>query len=489
MTPSSPAAPPRRYYCTYFDQRFVTPAMVLIDSVARFEPNSTVFCLCQDQKAYDFLSRVRSDVIVPVSVAEVEAHDRELAAARANRSLIEFYFTCTPCFPSYLFERYPHIDILTYLDADLFFYAPPQILFDEIGDRSVAIVPHRFSPVYENCRPYGTYNVGWISWRNDAVGRRCLADYRRQCLDWCYDRLEETRFADQKYLNYWPERYANLCIVENIGANVAVWNVDNFAFSKESGTPHVNGRRVVFYHFHGVRLDNNGVWIVRTHPTVFQNPFLVTEMYQPYLGRLNQMQAHLTRLGLNAIDNAEIRYPATFNGQPGAAPPVAAPPVATPVAAEPVPVMAAALAAASLGSPAESRLRVLHWTAGRSDPAQRLAHVLPDHRLDITVLEHPAEAGGHAQAAQSFQPDLILLDTVPGTVDQVLRQIAPAAGRGLLLGPLTVGEGAEEVREADLLAAARAGGLALAWKLAADRDGPEGRFLYFFRRSPRVTAP
>ena len=36
-------------------------------------------------------------------------------------------------------------DELAYLDSDLFFFDDPKIVFEEIGGRSIAIVPHRFS--------------------------------------------------------------------------------------------------------------------------------------------------------------------------------------------------------------------------------------------------------------------------------------------------------------------------------------------------------
>lgn len=342
---------PCRYYCTYFDHRYATPALLLMESILQFERNSKFFCLCQDQKAFEIMSRVGGEFIEAIRVEDLEAADPELAAARHNRKLIEFYFTCTPAFPNFLLNKHPEIDIITYLDADLFFYAPPQRIFDEIGDRSVAIVPHRFSPVYENCRPFGTYNVGWVSWRNDAIGRRCLADYRAQCLEWCYDRLEATRFADQKYLNYWPERYPNLCVVENIGTNVAVWNVDNYQISNRNGVLHVNDQRVVFYHFHGIRISPQGRWAVHTHPTIQNHKVLMEDMYRPYVARLDEKQAALRKAGFDAIEATEIRYPGT----------------AAPAAA---PTPAASAAPAAQGTPTAFRFVGHAWPVQEAKPAE-----------------------------------------------------------------------------------------------------------------------
>lgn len=43
-------------------------------------------------------------------------------------------------------QNHPEIAFITYLDADLMFYSHVQPLFDEIGDASIAIIEHRFSP-------------------------------------------------------------------------------------------------------------------------------------------------------------------------------------------------------------------------------------------------------------------------------------------------------------------------------------------------------
>ena len=59
---------------------------------------------------------------------------------------------------------------VTYLDGDLFFFVSPAIIYEELEDASVAIIPHRYPPKLARLRKFGTYNVGWVGARNDSDG-------------------------------------------------------------------------------------------------------------------------------------------------------------------------------------------------------------------------------------------------------------------------------------------------------------------------------
>ena len=62
---------------------------------------------------------------------------------------------------------------------------------------------------------YGKFNVGILGFRNDAEGLRCLRAWRAQCNAWCHDRIEDGKFADQKYLDTWPEAFRTLVVSEH----------------------------------------------------------------------------------------------------------------------------------------------------------------------------------------------------------------------------------------------------------------------------------
>ena len=186
-------------------------------------------------------------------LSELEAADPELVATRSTRSLIEYYFTITPCLLWHLLTRQEDIGMVTYLDADMMFFSSPEPLFAEAGDASVIITPHRFSRRLEELRKWGAYNVSWLTFRNIPEGLQCLSWYRKACLEWCYDVLEEARFADQKYLDAFPTKFKNVHIMAHLGGGCAPWNIEDYAIREQDGAVVVNGVTLIFYHAHRFR--------------------------------------------------------------------------------------------------------------------------------------------------------------------------------------------------------------------------------------------
>lgn len=277
---------PIHHYCTYFDSVYAPRGLIMIGSLFRHQPDAIVHVLCLDDDCADILAAVAPQIprVRPIRLEELEKHDPELAATKGNRSKIEFYFTCTPCLPSYVLAQNPDIADITYLDADLYFYQSPQLIFDEIGDKSIAITPHKFSPAHKPSERYGIFNVAWITWRNDEIGRKCLADYRRNCIEWCYDREEDGKFGDQKYLDSWPEDYGSVAILDHKGINVALWNVENYDITVKDGVIHVDEQPLILFHFHAVHHWGPGEFYVPFRESGVQKDLdrLVALLYQPY---------------------------------------------------------------------------------------------------------------------------------------------------------------------------------------------------------------
>lgn len=313
---------PQRDYCTYFDHRYLPRGLALMESMMAHDRTARFHVLALDESCADILGRLGNPNIAVVPLAELEAADPELLAVKPGRSLVEYYFTLTPCLPRYLLRKHgAAITAITYLDADLWFFADPETVWREIGDASVAVTPHRFSPERQHLKKYGLYNVGWVTWRNDAEGRRCLEDYRGNCLEWCYDRLEDDRFADQKYLDAWPGRYAGVRALEHPGINAAAWNVNSHQLSDVDGVLMIGDRRLVFWHYHALRERPDGLWLHNIDDaTVKRHPLLLDRVYTPYILRLKEIDAKLKeKFGLQR-NLVSIRYqdkvPATGKPKP-----------------------------------------------------------------------------------------------------------------------------------------------------------------------------
>jgi hypothetical protein len=196
---------------------------------------------------------------VPLSSDDLQAFEPRLEGCRA-RSRSAFYATHKPVLPLLALSRRPDLVAVAHVDADCYFFTSTAPLFDEIGPASIAVSPHDFSPVFEHLIVCGRFNAGFIYWRHDAVGLRCLQDYREDCLAWCESCVgPDGRFMNQGYLTRWPERYPGVHVIRHPGVNLAYWNI---AGRRLGGIwrVKVNGQPLIFYHFSGLFLDEAGIW-------------------------------------------------------------------------------------------------------------------------------------------------------------------------------------------------------------------------------------
>jgi hypothetical protein len=284
-------------FCTYFDRHYLPRGLVLYQSLKAHCPSFRLWVLCLDQETYRILSRLSLSDLRVINLDDFEKGDEQLLAAKQNRSSIEYYFTCTPSLPLYVLKTCPEIDMITYLDADLFFFADPAPLYHEIGRHSVAIIEHRFPPHLIGNKQYGIYNVGWISFRRDNSGLSCLRWWRERCLDWCYDRVEEGRFADQKYLDDWPARFQGVVVLSHKGANLAPWNLGNGDIQVGGNGVLVDGQALIFFHYHGFKRINR--WLYNPNLTAYnvKPPRAVLKsIFGPYIDAFAKTAEQVSRL-------------------------------------------------------------------------------------------------------------------------------------------------------------------------------------------------
>lgn len=284
------------YFCTYCDSGYAARLLCLHGSlVAQGEP-FVMHVLCFDAETETVIKAAGSPWLEPVALDEVLRADPDFAAVRAQRSKVEFYFTATPVFVRYCLDQAPAAERMTYLDSDLFFFGPASAVFIEQGDASVGIVPHRFPPRLKHLEKNGVYNVAWVSFRRDSDGLACLAWWRERCLEWCHDRVEGARYADQGYLTDFPGRFAGVRVLQHPGINVAPWNIDGVRLERRDGMLRIDRKPLLFYHFQGLRellpgWFDPGLKFYSSQMT----PALRDFVYRPYLRMLMAAQEHLAR--------------------------------------------------------------------------------------------------------------------------------------------------------------------------------------------------
>ena len=241
------------HYCTYFNRGFLSQGLALWGSLAAHDADAVLWVLALDDFTAEVLREVGGTWMRVVPLTQLEESDPELAVARGNRTQVEYFFTLSPCWPRWVLARHPEIGRMTYVDADLFFFGSPEPIFEtmDTARASVLVTAHRFPDWLRHYERHGKFNVGIVSFRNDEPGRACLDNWRTRCLLWCYDRLEDGKYADQKYLDDWPERLGNaLLVLAHPGVNLAPWNwTGHRSEVTTEGTVRVDGQPLVLFHF------------------------------------------------------------------------------------------------------------------------------------------------------------------------------------------------------------------------------------------------
>ncbi|WP_061222715.1 hypothetical protein [Leptospira weilii] len=247
-----------KYLCTLFDFNYLPLGLSLYESVQRHFGDFHLWVLAMDDKTYTFFKENSFDHVTMLSLGDIESED--VLTAKWNRTWQEYCWTLSPVLPSYVLAKNPNIDHITYLDSDIFFFSNVGPVYDEIGKQSVMIIPHRFPDRLKHLEANGIYNVQMVYFKRDEIGMKCLGRWREQCLEWCYNRVEDDRLGDQKYLDVWPQTYKNICVLKNEQAGVALWNAERYKIRLKDEEILINESPLIFYHFHMFKFYEGNIY-------------------------------------------------------------------------------------------------------------------------------------------------------------------------------------------------------------------------------------
>jgi hypothetical protein len=120
--------------------------------------------------------------------------------------------------------------------------------------------------------------------------------------------LEDGKYADQKYLDIWPEKFKNVRILHNKGANLAIWNIKNYKLNIIDTDVLVDNEKLIFYHFSNLKQISDHVFssdlsrvLVRT------TQLILNKIYLPYVNSLLKYQVNKSIPKKDNYNN-KIRY-------------------------------------------------------------------------------------------------------------------------------------------------------------------------------------
>lgn len=213
-----------------------------------------------------------------------------VARSIEGRSSAERIFSVGPSALLGLEEKVSRGGWLVYADSDLLFLGSLKDYLDEFSDANVVITPHRHHAWNKRrLAKFGEFNVGLVAFRNNDEGLRALRFWAESCLDWCYDKPEDGKYADQKYLEQFSSVASGIYVDNSLGANLAPWNslFKRISVSK-SGEIFVGKDQLVYFHVQGLK-QKNGRWILgHLNYLSFAGPRLKEHVYKPYLEKLEK---------------------------------------------------------------------------------------------------------------------------------------------------------------------------------------------------------
>ena len=287
---------PASAYCTYFDIAYAPRGRVLIESLRKQGDLGLVYVLALDADTFDEVASWSGLNVMPLNLSDLEDAFPQLAAAKRDRSRMEYVFTLTPWLTLWAMDQVAEGSLMTYLDADMGFFSSTSPLYEELADASVGIVEHRFTWEQSWRRKYGKYNVAWVSFRRDNAGRACLQWWADQCLRWCRDEVDQGRFADQGYLDRFKELFTGVRVIRLPGADVAPWNLRRHSLQlSPDGEVLVDGGPLIFFHFHGLRLEGDRFHFKHVPYLARTTPTLKNLVYRPYCEALLKATKPLPR--------------------------------------------------------------------------------------------------------------------------------------------------------------------------------------------------
>jgi hypothetical protein len=305
-------------FITLFDKNYLSRGLALYQSLSKNCEDFILYVLAIDVETENYLSSKIFDKLKIISLSSLEAKYPELLLKKNERTRGEYCWTLTPYSILYAIDTFS-LDSCTYLDSDIYFFDNPKYIFDAIGDNSVLITEHRYTPEYDQTYTSGKYCVQFVFFRNDSLGLTALTWWKERCFEWCHARFEEGKFGDQKYLDDWITRFHGVYVPSHIGCGLAPWNIQQYNISINNNKLYAEDKitkveeNIIFYHFHNLKkiYANNGkfVWYLCYYKNYKMDETIKQYLYKEYINILLDIERNINKEAFVQDKYQEIKKP------------------------------------------------------------------------------------------------------------------------------------------------------------------------------------
>lgn len=295
-------------FCTLFGCNYLDKGLVMYNSLVSTGCNFKLYVLPMDDKCKDALNNYNYKHINVLNFNEFVSK-YNLDVVKKTRGFGVFCWTCTPFLIDFVLSNYNE-PIATYIDADLYFYSDPSCLINEMNDKTVQIVPHRYNPsLYGNLvrKKAGTYCVQFNTFKNSEDALSLLHWWCKQCYRHCSSDLNGV-LGDQGYLENW-EKNKNVTVLKHMGGGVAPWNLAQYKLdSNNIGNLNSLNEKfniflldkykldrfpLIFFHYQGIRYLSEHCAQINVYEPWKVDVRLVNLLYIDYLKKIHIVKREL----------------------------------------------------------------------------------------------------------------------------------------------------------------------------------------------------
>lgn len=256
---------------TICSKNYLAQAFTLKESFLKYNSDKDFFIFLADRIEADIK---RHDEVISLSTDWIPKWEEMAFKYR----VIEFNTSIKPfCINKLFNDGYEKV---IYLDPDIYVTDSLDMITELLDEKDFVLTPHYChlnldfnGAVPENgILSVGIFNLGFCAVRNSSVGRDIIAWWMKQLSKWCFQDPQTGVFVDQKWMSLLPGFYQNeLCILQDAGVNVAIWNLHERKLLCENGKYFVEDiftkkkSPLLFFHFSGFDPYTSD-YINRRHP-------------------------------------------------------------------------------------------------------------------------------------------------------------------------------------------------------------------------------
>ncbi|OHB35214.1 MAG: hypothetical protein A2882_14700, partial [Phenylobacterium sp. RIFCSPHIGHO2_01_FULL_70_10] len=234
---------------TIVSRNYAAQAAVLMRSLAQVEPDCARVVIGADGPIPELEPYAR--------VVEARDTGAPVAPMSVYYDALELNTAVKPhAFRRLLAE--PGVTSVTYLDPDIFVYAPLDDVRRGLAEAPLVLIPHLTRPLAGEASPSdhtiltsGGFNLGFMSARREDQIFALLDWWAEKCRFDCRVDFQNGLFTDQKWMDLAPGLVSDLAILRDPGLDIAYWNLEGRTLSNGPDGWRVNGRPLVFFHFSG----------------------------------------------------------------------------------------------------------------------------------------------------------------------------------------------------------------------------------------------